>query len=75
MIIRYVKVKDKPIGCVVGLSADRIGWSLCCKKDVFNKKMARMIAMGRANNDRHKEIPHEIVKTHIEVHKRLHQQS
>lgn len=67
MIIRYVKVKGKPIGCVIGISADKIGWSLCCKKDTFNKEMARLIAIGRAENGFQREIPRKIITTFNEV--------
>ena len=52
-LIEYVRDETgKKIGCVVALDKWRIGWSLCSKKDVFNKKMARTIAMGRARQMR-----------------------
>jgi hypothetical protein len=48
MIIRYYRKKGVPKGCIVALEDGKIGWSFCCKKDVFTKKMAREIALGRA---------------------------
>ncbi len=68
MIIRYVKEKGKPIGCVIGLAANQVGWSLCCKKDIFNKQMARTIAKGRAENGFARNVPQKIIKTYDEVY-------
>lgn len=71
MIIRYVKVKGKPIGCVIGTESGGVGWSLCCKKDIFDKKTARLIALGRAANGFKTEIPQKIRTTFNEVFDRL----
>lgn len=35
-------------GVVVALDKDIIGWSLCSKRDVFNKKIGLSIALNRA---------------------------
>lgn len=45
----WVRVsKGKPIGCVVALSPDEIGWSKCMKEDTFKKSTALIIATERA---------------------------
>ena len=53
-IIQYVRDrKNTPHGVIVALKAEdgsfRVGYSLCNKKDRFNKQMALKIAMGRAD--------------------------
>lgn len=72
MIIRYAKDKNgKPIGCVYAQNAAMIGWSLCCKRDIFSKKMARTIASGRAMNGTKKEVPGKLLAIYNEVYARL----
>lgn len=39
-----------PIGCVVATDVYDIGVSICNPKDTFNKKRAKIIAKGRAEN-------------------------
>lgn len=40
----------KPVGCVVAVDKDKIGYSICSPKEKkFDKKLAREIAMSRAN--------------------------
>lgn len=57
-VIQYVRNKKRiPHGVLVAVKFDdgngfRIGYSLCNKKDKFNKRTALNIAMGRAANDR-----------------------
>ena len=77
MIIRYVRDKDgKPIGCVIGLYTDHsMGWSLCCKKDVFNKHMAKVIAVGRALHGTKKDVPRKLMAIYNEVHRRIEDES
>lgn len=52
-VIQYVRSNKKiPYGVVVAIKSDngfRIGYSLCNKKDRFNKRMALKIALGRAS--------------------------
>ncbi len=48
MLIRHVYFQKKPIGTVVALDKDKIGWSQCCPLDHFNKKRGIEIAKGRA---------------------------
>jgi hypothetical protein len=37
-----------PVGCLVALDTNAIGFSFCCPLDSFNKRIARTIAQGRA---------------------------
>jgi hypothetical protein len=51
-VIQYVRNnKNIPQGVLVAIKSEdgfRIGYSLCNKKDRFNKRMALKIAIGRA---------------------------
>lgn len=51
-VIQYIRSNKKiPYGVVVAIKSDngfRIGYSLCNKKDRFNKRMALKISLGRA---------------------------
>lgn len=51
-VIQYVRTrKNIPHGVLVAIKTEegfRIGYSLCNKKDRFNKRMALKIAVGRA---------------------------
>ena len=56
MIVKYLREKKdgekgrgKPIGCVIALSEDKIGFSLCNPIDTWDRNRARQIAIGRAN--------------------------
>ena len=59
MLINYIRKqyanKEKgifnssPIGIVVALDKNKIGWSLLNPKDKWNKKIGLSIAIGRAN--------------------------
>ncbi len=61
MIIKYLRNKDnKPVGCVIVTDSAKVGWSLCCEKDTFTKKMAKTIALGRAEHGTHKPLPYKI---------------
>ena len=40
--------KGVPIGCFVAHGNERIGWSLCSRRDKWNRKLAIEIARGRA---------------------------
>lgn len=49
MIKQYYRTKNgNPRGLIIALDKGIYGWSLCSKKDVFNKKVGTSIAMGRA---------------------------
>lgn len=73
-VIQYVRSKKNvPHGVVVAVKTSdgfRIGYSLCNKKDRFNKKMALKIALGRAEVSSsnvdvvggHGAIPHPVDK-------------
>ena len=48
-LIQFVRNdKGVPIGCFVGFDKNNIGWSLCNKKDKWDRKKAKEIASGRA---------------------------
>jgi hypothetical protein len=49
-LVSYYKVKGKPIGCVAATGFNKVGWSLCSHKDIFNKRLARIIATGRSED-------------------------
>lgn len=58
-VIRYLRKESKekgykgvPFGVIVALSPDKIGWSICCNEDNWNKNLALRIAEGRAKSDR-----------------------
>jgi hypothetical protein len=62
MLVKYVRVADispamvaldynsarQPVGCIVCLNKDMIGWSKCNTKDRFSKSRAVEVAKGRA---------------------------
>ena len=50
-LIQYIRDgTGHPIGCVLAVDKDKIGYSLCYEVDekVFSKRKAKMIARGRA---------------------------
>lgn len=69
-VIQYIRNKKRiPIGVITAVKSEceygfNMGYSLCNKKDRFNKKMALKIALGRANvvNDVQEVFPHEVRK-------------
>ena len=49
MLVKYIRDNAKrPIGCVVAVAPDAVGWSVCHPNDPFNKQRAMEIARGRA---------------------------
>ena len=58
MLINYIRqrnlsdeqngYKGVPIGIVVALDKEHIGWSLCCPRDKWDKKLGLKIAENRA---------------------------
>lgn len=66
-VIQYVRDKKRvPRGVIVAVKSSEFGfvcgYSLCNKKDRFNKRMALKIAIGRAETHLTTEAPHEIRK-------------
>lgn len=49
MLVKYIRDNAKrPIGCVVAVAPDAVGWSVCHPNDEFDKRRAVEIARGRA---------------------------
>lgn len=49
VLVHYLRNSRRiPFGCIVATSPENIGVSICCKKDHFNKRMAKEIAIGRS---------------------------
>ena len=48
ILIEYKKHSENKIGVMVAIDSDTIGWSLCKKEDIFDKKVGLNIAIGRA---------------------------
>jgi hypothetical protein len=61
-VIQYVRnKKGRPTGVIVAIKSDQgfnVGYSLCNKKDRFDREMALKIAFGRA--ELHNQIPAEV---------------
>jgi len=71
MLVKYVKNnRGNLIGVVVATDKHNIGWSLCNKRDRFNKDFGRYIAIGRAEMDSTVDIPHSIINEYIEMKNR-----
>ncbi len=45
---RLVETGGDPIGVIVAIGKNRVGWSLCCPRDKFDKEYGQMIAVRRA---------------------------
>ena len=80
--IRKSKNNGKKIGMICTVKDKKsneigIGWSLCCKKDRYNKYMGANIAYGRAMNvlngktSDYDNVPHVVEKFIREKHERL----
>lgn len=52
--------KGNPIGVVVAIGADQLGWSLCNKKDTFSKAYGMNIALRRAISVKDSTIAYRI---------------
>lgn len=47
--VKYVRNRmEHPIGVVVAVDSNKIGWSMCHKEDRWNKQLGRTIAINRA---------------------------
>ena len=60
ILVKYIRdsITNEPYGCVVALSPDEFGWSLCNKAagDRFNKEKAKLIAIRRAQSGRTSKV-------------------
>ena len=53
MLIRYIRDrKNRKVGVVVAIDADRVGWSMChtTAGDTFDREKGLAIAIGRAEH-------------------------
>ena len=50
VLIEYVREDNTPIGVVVAIDRDRIGFSKKNPKDQWNKNLGKKIAIGRARS-------------------------
>ncbi len=48
LFIRYLREEGVPFGVVVAIGPGELGWSMCSKKDQWNRKRGLIIAEGRA---------------------------
>ena len=69
-IIRYYRdKKGRPVGCVVAVAPEKIGWSLCKKGDALRKEIGRAIALGRAMHDHNNHaIPKTLLNLYLVVY-------
>lgn len=73
-LIQYVRKNGLPVGVVVA-TMDRkktlkMGWSLCCKRDRWNRNKAKLIALNRAWRGSDVKIPDSVMPTFDELHER-----
>lgn len=69
MLVEYIReavpfdhyTKGTPIGCVVAIDKDHIGWCLAHSKKKFNRKLALEVATGRAMYGTVGKIPNRAV--------------
>lgn len=79
VLIKYVRDENrKPIGVVVAVDSNMVGWSKCCKGDKWNKDLGKAIAINRAwkrrsLEDNIKTAPFGFEETVKEMHKRAEQ--
>ena len=67
-LVQYVKAfkhgHNERVGVLVADKASdgsvHIGWSRCCAKDRFNKKLGLTIASQRVSRHTHKKIPRDV---------------
>lgn len=59
-----------PIGCIVAVGRDKIGWSRCDARDQFNKKTAKNIAIERAYCSKADIIPNKLRKDYVWMQER-----
>ena len=62
MLVKHLRDDFKdPFATIVALDRDRIGLSICCPRDHFNKKRGVEIAKGRARYNCRPESPNRYV--------------
>lgn len=61
--------RGEPIGCLVAIDKNHIGYSFCCPKDTFDREHARSLAAVRAILGDNVEVPHRIVDHYYDVDK------
>ena len=49
LFIRYLREEGVPFGVVVAVGPGQLGWSMCSKKDQWNRRLGLTIAEGRAH--------------------------
>jgi len=73
-LIEYIKdKKNNRRGVLVATKETvgfSIGWSLCCKKDKFNREFGQDIAIGRAERNSRMKTPHSIHDKMVRFHNR-----
>lgn len=62
--------KGHKVGVVLASGRSQIGWSLCCKKDKFDKQKALELALVRATENSKEEVPHTIKTSYEKMVKR-----
>ena len=61
MLVKYVRdSKRRPVGVVVATGKYKVGWTLCDKKDKWDKKVGVALATGRASLPKN-EVPAQTV--------------
>jgi hypothetical protein len=48
VLIEYYRTQNSIQGVVIAIDANNVGWSLCNKRDKFNKEKGLFIALNRA---------------------------
>lgn len=71
--VRITGEEDEEIGSNIKRRPEEwsIGWSLCGKRDRFNKKMGIQIARGMALNGSNRKIPEEMQEEVLKLKKYL----
>lgn len=58
MLIKYIRDDNyKPIGVIVAIDAENVGYAFCNPRDRWNKGLAKEIAIGRALSGSKPPIP------------------
>ena len=63
MLVKYVRdSKRRPVGVVVATGKYKVGWSLCDKKDKWDKKVGVALAAGRASLPKTEDPAQTVIK-------------
>jgi len=65
ILMKYGRKYGRSYGVVVATNRDEIGWSLCQKRDYFDKEVGKEIALKRAREKSQEKVPYDIIK-HVE---------